>query len=84
MVERIPVKLEAIAVRIHVDRGTRRGQSRSRSEYCVSQLDDLLEQGCETFASNQVIGEVYVAFQHHYDVFTNDVRAAMSDVLTSG
>lgn len=51
-------------------------------EYCVSQLHDLLEQGCETFASNQVIGEVYAAVQHHYDVSKTDVWTAMSDVLT--
>ena len=33
------------------------------------------------FASNQVIGEAYIALQHHYGVSKIDARAALSSVL---
>ena len=37
--------------------------------YCVRKLSALVEEdGAEIFASNQVIGEAYVAVQHHYGV----------------
>ena len=42
------------------------------------------DEGCEVFASNQVIGEAYVAIQNHYQVSDMDARAALIDVLTSG
>lgn len=35
-------------------------------------------------ASNQVIGEAYIALQHHYGVTKADARAALTSVLTSG
>ena len=50
----------------------------------MSRLSGLLEEGCEFFASNQVIGEAYIAVQHHYGVSKADVRTAMLDVLSSG
>ena len=54
-------------------------------EYCVSQLRVLIEDdGAEVFASNQVIGEAYVAVQHHYGVSKTDARAGLLDVLRSG
>ena len=42
------------------------------------------DRGCEIFASNQVIGEAYVAIQNHYRVSDEDARATLIDVLTSG
>ena len=48
--------------------------------YCVSRLRALIdEQGSEIFASNQVVGEAYVAVQHHYGVS----RAAAARGLVS-
>ena len=53
--------------------------------YCVSKLSALVEEdGAEVFASNQVIGEAYVAVQHHYGVSKADARAGLLDVLRSG
>ena len=44
-------------------------------ERCVSRLNALVEDdGAEVFASNQVIGEAYVAVQHHYGVSKADAR----------
>lgn len=52
---------------------------------CVSALTALVEDaGAEVFASNQVIGEAYVALQHHYGVSKDDARAALVSVLRSG
>ncbi|MBI5445572.1 MAG: hypothetical protein HY900_30700 [Deltaproteobacteria bacterium] len=53
-------------------------------ESCRSALTALVEGGAEVFASNQVIGEAYVAVQHHYGVAKAEARAALSDVLGSG
>ncbi len=40
---------------------------------CVKSLRTLIEeQGCEVYASNQVIGETYAALQHHYGASKND------------
>jgi hypothetical protein len=36
------------------------------------------------FASHMVIGEAYVALQHHYGVSKPDAKAALRSVLTSG
>jgi predicted nucleic acid-binding protein len=36
------------------------------------------------FASNQVIGEAYIALQHHYGVSKPDARTALASVLSSG
>lgn len=52
---------------------------------CVRGLARLIEEdGAEIFASNQVIGEAYVAVQHHYGVSKPDCRAGLEDVLRSG
>ena len=53
-------------------------------EYCVSTMSALVEEGGEIFASNQVIGEAYVAVQHHYGVSKVDARASLAGVLRSG
>ena len=52
---------------------------------CVEALRALVEdQGDEVFASNQVIGETYVAVQHHYGVSRDDARASLLDALRCG
>ncbi len=43
-----------------------------------------VEPKAEFFASNQVIGEAYMALQHHFGIAKADAKAAMCDVLTSG
>ena len=54
-------------------------------ERCVRCLSALVEDdGAEVFASNQVIGEAYVAVQHHYGVSKADARAGLAEVLRSG
>ena len=52
--------------------------------HCVERLHALVVSGAEIFASNQVIGEAYVAVQHHYDVSETDARSELSRALTSG
>ena len=54
-------------------------------ERCVSKLAALIERDdAEIFASNQVIGEAYIALQHHYGIAKTDARAALASVLKSG
>ena len=61
------------------------GEPTEDFEHCVSRLCSLIEDnGAEVFASNQVIGEAYVAVQHHYGVSKADARAGLMDVLRSG
>ncbi len=42
------------------------------------------EPQAEFFVSNQVIGEAYIALQHHYGIAKGLARSALSSVLTSG
>lgn len=52
---------------------------------CVQRLTRLVEQErAEIFASNQVIGETYIALQHHYGVGKNEARTGLASVLGSG
>jgi predicted nucleic acid-binding protein len=60
------------------------GQPAEAFEYCVSRLSALVEGGAEILASNQVIGEAYVAVQHHYGVSRQDARDALVNALQSG
>ena len=61
------------------------GEPASDFEYCVAKLTKLVEDSAaEIFASNQVIGEAYVAVQHHYGVTKADARSGPIDVLRSG
>lgn len=60
------------------------GQPEPEFKNCVNQLRGLMEQGCEIFASNQVIGEAYIAVQHHYGVSKANARVAIMDVVSSG
>ena len=54
-------------------------------EHCVRKLTALIEkEGAEVFASNQVVGEAYIALQHHYGVSKTDARSALASVLKSG
>ncbi len=61
------------------------GEPERDFQRCVEVLRSLAEdRGSEIFASNQVIGEAYIAIQDHYGVSSSDARAALIDVLTSG
>ncbi len=60
------------------------GDPAAEFERCANRLNDLVEDGAEVFASNQVIGEAYVAVQHHYGVSKSDARAGLAEVLRSG
>lgn len=52
---------------------------------CVEALRSLVEDhDSEVFASNQVVGEAYIALQHHYGISDADARGALADALTSG
>lgn len=42
------------------------------------------DDNAEIFASNQVIGEAYIAVQHHYGVSKAAARTGLLSVLTSG
>ena len=50
----------------------------------VRALTALVDDDAEIVASSQVIGEAYVAVQHHYGVTKGDARAALLSVLQSG
>lgn len=53
--------------------------------HCVRKLTVLVEQDhADVLASNQVIGEAYMALQHHYGVSKTDARSALISVLKSG
>lgn len=52
--------------------------------HCVNRLSALVAGGAEIFASNQVIGEAFVAVRHHYGVAAVDARTELSKALRSG
>ena len=55
---------------------------RPEYERCVAKLASLVdERSYEFFASNQVIGETYIAVQHHYGVSRDDARSALLMLL---
>ncbi len=61
------------------------GQPTDTYERCAQGLAALVEQqNAEIFASNQVVGEAYIALQHHYGISKADARQALGQVLTSG
>ncbi len=61
------------------------GDPEASFENSVLKLTALIEDdGAEVFASNQVIGEAYIALQHHYGISKADARAALVSVLRSG
>ena len=52
---------------------------------CRNALQVLIEdRGAQILASNMVIGEAYIAVQHHYGVTKEDARDALLKVLKSG
>lgn len=55
-------------------------------EKTLARFEDRLdaEPATEFFVSNQVIGEAYIALQHHYGVSKAEAKTAMLSVLTSG
>ncbi len=60
------------------------GDPEAGFRYCVRCIGSLIDEGCEVFASNQVIGEAYVAVQHHYGISKTDARSALHAALRSG
>ena len=61
------------------------GDPETGFQHVVRELTKLVErENAEVFASNQVIGEAYIALQHHYGVSKPDARAALTSVLKSG
>ena len=61
------------------------GYPEEEFERCARRLRTMVEvERAEIFASNQVIGEAYVAVQHHYGVSRADARAGLADILRSG
>ena len=60
------------------------GQPPETYVYCERQLTTLVESGTQVCASNQVIGEAYIAVQHHYNVSADDAVSGLLDVLQSG
>ena len=60
------------------------GDPEAGFQHCVRRIGSLIDEGCEVFASNRVIGEAYVAVQHHYGVSKTDARSALHAALRSG
>lgn len=61
------------------------GDPETGFQQCVQALTALVETpGVETLASNQVIGEAYIALQHHYGVTKAEARNGLASVLRSG
>ena len=53
-------------------------------EETAAALTRMVETGhVALFASNMVIGEAYVAMQHHYGVGKTDAKAGLHSVLTA-
>ena len=54
-------------------------------ECSLTALRALIENdGAEIFALNQVIGEAYVAIQHHYGISKVETRTGLLEVLQGG
>lgn len=61
------------------------GDPETGFQHAVKELTKLVERDqADVFASNQVIGEAYIALQHHYGVSKADAREALISVLKSG
>ena len=61
------------------------GDPEAEYQRCLKRLTRLVEQDdAELCAGNQVIGEAYVALQHHYGVSKAEARKALTSVLRSG
>lgn len=51
---------------------------------CVERLSALVKGGAEVLASNQVVGEAFMAVQHHYGVSQADARIELLNTFRSG
>ena len=61
------------------------GDPETGFQHAVRELTKLVEHDhADVFASNQVIGEAYIALQHHYGVSKTAARDALISVLKSG
>ena len=61
------------------------GRPEDTYEACRNALQRLIEdRGARILVSNMVIGEAYIAVQHHYGVSKEDARDALLTVLKSG
>ena len=61
------------------------GHPEDEYERCRRELTQMVQQNqAEIFASHQVIGEAYIAVQHHYGISKADARQALAQVLSSG
>lgn len=61
------------------------GQPVAEFERCVRELRALAENdGAQIFASNQAIGEAYIAAQHHYGATEAEARSGLLCILTGG
>ena len=61
------------------------GQPSEEFERCARELSAPTENdGAAVFASNQAIGEAYIAVQHYYGGTEADVRAGLFRILASG
>jgi predicted nucleic acid-binding protein len=61
------------------------GDPETGFQYAVRELTKLVSQDkAEVFVSNQVLGEAYIALQHHYGASKTEARKALLGVLKSG
>ena len=61
------------------------GHPEDEYQRCRQGLGRMVEEDkAEIFASNQVIGEAYIALRHHYGISKPDARQSLTQVLTSG
>ena len=61
------------------------GEPAQDFDHVVAALTHMVEvEHTPLFASHMVIGEAYIALQHHYTVGKPDAKAALRSVLTSG
>ena len=60
------------------------GQPPDAYSHCVARLSDLAAGGAEILASNQVIGETFMAVRHHYGASAQDAQVELLNTLRSG
>ena len=62
------------------------GEPEAEYEQTIARFEKRMKADpqAEFFVSNQVIGEAYIALQHHYEVKKTEAKAAILSVLTSG
>lgn len=61
------------------------GEPQEAFDEAVAALTEMVErEHASVFAGNMVIGEAYIALQHHYGVTKADAKSALRSVLTSG